>query len=214
MFLTPMRSFAVDGEKSHAGPERSRHSFSIHVMSALYTQGSRKPIKLSFKSPIGDSCFCCKQSWHSRHTGSSQKRQRVLAALQLLLHLWSSGQQRSGISCRISSTSGWCGSSGSFFSFSSSSLAICSSDQRSCQSGKSAFFDVAYRSVKVCCEKFLWRLPHVIYVGSSALFPLPCNLRLKVSMAQTRIAPFGANPSRRRAALPAEGGMASSRGGP
>ena len=100
-------------------------------------------MKLSFISPIGETCFFCKHIWHSKHTGSSQKQQRVLSDLQLLLHLWSSGQQRSGISCRISSTSGWCGSAGSFFSFNSFSLVICSSDQRSSQFGKTSCRDLA-----------------------------------------------------------------------
>ena len=156
MFLTPMSSLAVDGERRHARPKWSRHSFSIHVMSASYTQGSRKPIKLSFKSPIGDSCFFCKQSWHSRHTGSSQKRQRVLLDLQLLLHLWSSGQHRRGRS-PISRTSAWYAS---FAALSSASLSICSGAHLSSQSAKSVSLEVAYRSLKISCEKFLLRLPH------------------------------------------------------
>ena len=171
-------------------------------------------MKLSFMSPIGDSCFFCKHSWHSKHTGSSHKRQRVLSALQLLLHLWSSGQQRSGISCRISSTSGWCGSAGSCFSFSSSSLVIVSSDQRSSQLGKTSCGDVAYRSVKVCREKFLWRLPHVIYVSFAALFPLLGKLPTHGRHGVHKDRPFGADPSLHRAALAYRGRHGVAKGWP
>ena len=47
-----------------------------------------------------------------------------------------------------------------FISFRCASLLSCSWDHRSSQSAKSVSLEVAYRSRKISCEKFLLRLPH------------------------------------------------------